>query len=110
MTKFLVFYLDLIALVFSLAGVLIVTLAGSLAFFRYLLSQFKEVKTEKNTGYNLIRQRFGEKILLSLEFFVGADLIKTIATPSFIEIGKLAAIVGIRTLFAYFLSKEIESS
>lgn len=98
-------YLDALALFFSLLGVVIVLTGGVLAFAAYIRIELKKAKKE---DYNIVRQQFGRQILLSLEFFVGADLIKTIATPDFIQIGELAAIVGIRVVFSYFLNKEIE--
>lgn len=100
-------YLDALALFFSLLGVLIVIIGGVLAFYRYLKLGFSRKKSDSE-DFNIIRRQFGKQILLSLEFFIGADLIKTIATPNFTQIGQLAAIVGIRTVFSYFLNKEIE--
>ena len=52
--------------------------------------------------------RFAGWILLSLEFALGADIIRTAIAPSWDDIGKLAAIAGIRTALSWFLEKDIE--
>jgi uncharacterized membrane protein len=92
-----------LALVFSMLGVVIVIIAGITAFYQYLKLKFPK-KTE--IDFNLIRKNFVEQILLSLEFFVGADLMRTIAAPTLNEIGILAAIVGIRIAFQFSLIRE----
>lgn len=54
--------------------------------------------------------RFATWILLSLEFALGADIIRTAIAPSWDAIGQLAAIAAIRTALNYFLSKDIEKA
>ena len=46
-------------------------------------------------------------LVLGLEFQLAADVLRTAISPSFDEIGKLAAIAAIRTLLNYFLNREI---
>jgi uncharacterized membrane protein len=52
--------------------------------------------------------RFAGWILLSLEFALGADIIRTAIAPTWDDIGKLAAIAAIRTALSWFLEKDIE--
>ena len=52
--------------------------------------------------------RFAAWILLSLEFALGADIIRTAIAPSWDDIGKLAAIASIRTGLSWFLERDIE--
>lgn len=52
--------------------------------------------------------RFAGWILLSLEFALGADIIRTAVAPTWDDIGKLAAIAAIRTALSWFLEKDIE--
>ena len=63
------------------------------------------LKREKN--YNDIRLDFTSKIVLGLEFFIAADLIKSILEPTFSQLIVLAIIVAIRTVVGYSLSHEI---
>jgi uncharacterized membrane protein len=56
-----------------------------------------------------LRLNFGTWLALALEFQLGADILSTTITPSFIALGQLAAIAVIRTFLNYFLNKELES-
>jgi uncharacterized membrane protein len=56
------------------------------------------------------RKHLGHSLSLSLEFLIGADILKTAISPSWQDIGQLAAIVGIRTVLNYFLMKEIKET
>ena len=55
-----------------------------------------------------IRLFLGRYLALGLEFQIGADILGTAVAPTFAEVEILAAIVVIRTVLNYFLSKEIE--
>ena len=55
-----------------------------------------------------IWQRFGVWLLLGLEFELAADIIRTVVSPTWRDIGELAAIAGIRTFLNYFLEKDVE--
>lgn len=51
---------------------------------------------------------FAVWILLALEFALGADIIRSAISPTWDEIGKLAAIASIRTVLNWFLAKDLE--
>ena len=55
-----------------------------------------------------IRERLGAHLLLGLDIFIGADIIKSVVTPSWENIAMLAAIVLIRIVMSYFLEREME--
>src|SRR5262245_1432353 len=52
--------------------------------------------------------RFGVWLLLSLEFELGADIIRTAISPSWTQIGQLGAIAVIRTFLNHFLEQDLE--
>jgi uncharacterized membrane protein len=52
--------------------------------------------------------RFAMWLLLGLEFELGADIVRTAISPTWTDIGQLAAIGTIRTLLNYFLEKDLE--
>ncbi len=52
--------------------------------------------------------RFASWILLSLEFALAADIVRTAIAPTWEDIGKLGAIAVIRTALNYFLERDIE--
>ena len=54
--------------------------------------------------------RFASWIIIGLEFTLGADIIRTAIAPSWDDIGKLAAIAGIRTALNFFLERDIEEA
>ena len=53
--------------------------------------------------------RFGVWLLLGLEFELAADIIRTAISPSWNDIGQLAAIATIRTVLNHFLEKDLET-
>ena len=62
-----------------------------------------------NVTRRLIWMRFAQWIILALEFALGADIIRTAITPSWDDVGKLAAIATIRTGLSFFLERDIEA-
>ncbi|MES1198648.1 MAG: DUF1622 domain-containing protein [Pseudomonadota bacterium] len=48
-------------------------------------------------------------ILLALEFALAADIVRTSISPSWEDVGKLAAIAAIRTLLSVFLDRDIDT-
>ena len=53
-------------------------------------------------------RRFGMWLLLSLEFELAADIVRSAIAPSWTDIGQLAAIAAIRTFLNFFLESDIE--
>jgi uncharacterized membrane protein len=51
---------------------------------------------------------FGVWLLLGLEFELAADIVRTAVSPTWTDIGQLAAIGIIRTFLNYFLEKDLE--
>ena len=85
-------------------GAIVIGIGVLLAIYQ-LFAHFKD---EQSSNFNRVRLTLGKYLALALEFQVGADILSTAIAPSWEQIGKLAAIVGIRTLLNYFLTKELE--
>jgi len=51
---------------------------------------------------------FAVWIVLALEFALGADIVRTAISPSWNDIGQLAAIAVIRTGLNFFLERDLE--
>ncbi|GAA5185468.1 DUF1622 domain-containing protein [Rugosimonospora acidiphila] len=65
--------------------------------------------TGGHEAYRALRQLFGAVLLLGLEFFVAADLIRTVAvSPSLRNVAVLGLIVVIRTFLSFSLQVEID--
>jgi uncharacterized membrane protein len=55
-------------------------------------------------------RRLGLWLLLGLEFELAADIIRSVISPSWRDIGQLGAIAVIRTFLNYFLEKDLENA
>jgi uncharacterized membrane protein len=95
--------LDAIALLFQLVGVIALVTGTVLALYRFFVS----FKQRSRISIDQIRLYIGQSIVLSLELFVAGDIIKTIVTPDYYDIGILAILVIIRTIITYFLNQEL---
>jgi len=63
---------------------------------------------QTHQGITLIRWRFGRWLSLGLDFLIASDILRTGVSPSWSEIGQLAAIVAIRILITFTLGKETD--
>jgi len=91
-----------ISLFFSIFGAIIIVYGG----LRAIISILKVEVLKKSSNYNTIRADFTSKIVIALEFFIAADLIRTVIQPTLDEVIILAVIVAIRTVVGYTLDKE----
>ncbi|OPX60110.1 MAG: hypothetical protein A4E25_00749 [Methanobacterium sp. PtaB.Bin024] len=91
---------------YSLAvfGAILVFYGGIRAVIEILA---KEI-LRKSYQYHDIRLDFTTKIVLGLEFFIAADLIKSILQPTLTDLIVLAVIVAIRTVVGYSLNAELK--
>jgi uncharacterized membrane protein len=55
-------------------------------------------------------RRFGMWLVLGLEFELAADIIETVVSPTWVDLGMLAAIAAVRTFLNYFLEKDLEDA
>jgi uncharacterized membrane protein len=56
----------------------------------------------------IIWRRYGMWLLLGLEFELAADIIGSVVSPTWADLGQLGAIAGIRTFLNYFLERDLE--
>src|SRR5712691_3624203 len=82
-------------------GVVIVAIAVVLATVRFVNGLVARRRTLPSDS---VRLALGRSLALSLEFLLGADILRTAVEPSWDEIGRLAAIA---TALNYFLQREI---
>jgi uncharacterized membrane protein len=93
-----------VATVVEVVAVAIVVVAALLAGMRCAAAL---VRRSQSFPPEDLRLGLGRSLALSLEFLLGADILRTAIEPSWEEIGRLAAIVAIRTALNYFLQREI---
>lgn len=84
-------------------GVLIIVTGIAWSTYRQLRQPISEQDS------NVYKIRIGRSLLLGLEVFVAADIIKTVAHElTFLSLGLLAGLVLVRTFLSWTLSLEIE--
>lgn len=88
------------------AGLLIIVVGALVAFGRFLYVVARDRDTSSFAGLRLDFARF---LTMGLEFQLAADLLKTAITPTFVQIGHLAAIAALRTVLNFFLEREIRA-
>ena len=84
-----------IATLVEAVGIVIVAVAVALAAARYLTGLARRVHPFPPEG---LRLGLGRSLELSLEFLLGADILRTAVEPSWDEIGRLAGIAAIEAL------------
>jgi len=109
MSELAISIIDWIALGVGIAGVLIVIWGILLAFVEIVRLEFMRTRKAfvcKKREY--VRHHLGQYLLLGLEFLIAADIIHTVFKPTVQSLIILGAIVGIRTVISYFLTKELQ--
>lgn len=92
--------------VFSEAVAVLIIISGMLG----ALGVYLKRSIIRKTGYHAAvhgRHHLGHSLSLALEFLIGADILKTAISPTWQDIGQLGAIVGIRTILNFFLTREL---
>jgi uncharacterized membrane protein len=96
------------SLLVEAAAVLIVSFGSLEAFAR--LVRLAATPGATHGARKAIWRRFGVWLLLGLEFELAADIIGSVVSPTWQDIGELGAIAVIRTFLNYFLEKDLEHS
>ena len=100
-------YVDLIAKILELVGVVIII--GGIALSSWIFLREGLGPAHWRDAYVRFRSNLGRGILLGLELLVGADIIATITAPlTFQSVALLGGVVLIRTFLSFSLETEIE--
>lgn len=100
--------LQIVVLAISMLGALIVIWGVVEAVIAFFLTKREKAKKDQISESEGIRQRLGAHLLLGIEIFIAADIISSVASPSWDKVGILGAIVAIRTVLSYFLRMELK--
>ncbi|MDD1718822.1 MAG: DUF1622 domain-containing protein [Methanoregulaceae archaeon] len=87
---------------FSGVGAILIIYGG----IRAIIDLLRREVLSSDLKYDRIRLQFTGKIIFGLEFFIAADIIGTLIAPGVQEILILGAVVLIRVVLGYFLSRE----
>ncbi len=102
--EYLITAVDYLRLVVEAIGAAVVGFGVLATAVRFLLT-LVGITNYSNTE---IRLFLGRYLALGLEFQIGADILSTAVAPTLDDVLLLGAIVVIRTVLNYFLSKELE--
>jgi uncharacterized membrane protein len=94
------------ASVIEAIAVLVVTYGAMEAFGRLLVLGSKPPIVF--AARKAVWRRFGTWLLLGLEFELAADIIHSVISPTWADIGELASIAVIRMFLNYFLERDLE--
>ena len=96
---------DLVVNVCQILAMIVILMGVSKALVIYL----KDIMLAEKSYAALQESRLevGHAFSLGLAFLIGASILKTIIAPTWDDIGKLAAIIAIRTALNYFLLKDV---
>jgi uncharacterized membrane protein len=89
--------------------IVVITLAHLVQILLSILRRKHEERQRRREHVSQIVRNMLRGMLISLDFLVAADLLRTILVPSLNDLASLAFIVAIRILLSWSLSKEIES-
>jgi len=96
-----------VSFTFNMIGASVTVWGALISLFEFLK---KEILNRKETIQlnEAIRIKLGSYLVLAIEFFIAGDIVKTIITPTWQSLGMLGAIVVIRTILSYFLTKDLK--
>ncbi|GHU38900.1 membrane protein [Bacilli bacterium] len=97
---------ELLILAMSTVAVLVLICGVVKATVKFVKNEVSHA--DKASVLRIIKNELGAYVLFSLEILIAADIVESIIKPTFEDIGKLAALVVIRTVISYFLGKEID--
>jgi uncharacterized membrane protein len=95
-------------LLIEAAAVIVVAFGAAEAFIGLVRVVLRPPST--HGGRKAVWRRFGGWLLLGLEFALAADIIASVVSPTWQDIGQLGAIAVIRTFLNYFLEKDLENA
>lgn len=86
-------------------GTLVIAIGLAVAL-RGLVAHWLEKRSDE---FNPVRLAFARYLTMALEFQLAADILSTAVSPSWDQLGKLAAVAFIRTALNHFLMREIHA-
>ena len=101
--------INAISFVLNVIGSLIILFGIAVSLIEFLRKEVFERERAVQLNEN-IRLKLGSYLVLGLEFFIAGDIVKTIITPTWESLGMLGAIVVIRTILSYFLTKDLRKA
>ncbi|MEO9169810.1 MAG: DUF1622 domain-containing protein, partial [Candidatus Baltobacteraceae bacterium] len=99
-----------IAVLINGAATLIITLATLEAVVRSIRTYVWAPPGSRSQNLQPTRWRLGHWLALALEFLIASDIIRTAVRPTWVDIGQLGAIVALRMIISYTLTRDVEEA
>lgn len=93
-----------IELIASFISILLIAAGVVVASYKVL----QTIRKPDLLHYNKARLAFSRYLVLALEFLLAADIVRTVAKPSWTDLGILAVVAAIRTFLNFFLQREMK--
>lgn len=91
------------------AATLVLLALGALMAVINLIAGFA-ARRPPNEVSLAVWQGLSRWVMVGLEFLLASDLVSTVVSPSWDELGRLGAIAAIRTLLGFFLGRDLEAA
>lgn len=95
-----------IAVGLEYAGVAIIVYGAIVSLALLVKAEYRNTM-QAGTNQYTFKQQFTSRILTGLEFFIAADVIKTIFSPTLESLTLVAVTVGIRAALTFLLNREL---
>jgi uncharacterized membrane protein len=99
-------FLQYLTIVIDIAAGMVIAISIIRGFIMFLRT-IRRSPLEQSKHEPSIKRYIGNGLILALDIEVGADIIRTILTPSTPELLALAVVVGIRIALSWSLSRDI---
>lgn len=83
-------------------GIMIIMYGAAMGVWMFAVQIIKKDRT-----VSAIRIELGQYLTLGLEFLIGKDIIESLVDPSWDDLGKLGAIIILRSILTLFLEREL---
>jgi uncharacterized membrane protein len=101
LTEYIAGFSQILAMIVIVIGMI----KASWSFFKDTLFQKESLEAIIET-----RLELGHSFSLGLGFLIGSSILKTVVAPTWEDIAKLSAIIAIRTLLNFFLTRDTVTS
>jgi len=101
--------INVLSFVLNIVGSSIILYGAAIALIEFFKKEIfaRQDATQLN---ETMRIKLGSYLVFGLEFFIAGDIVKTIITPTWESLGMLGAIVVIRTILSYFLTRDLKKA
>lgn len=111
-TKKMSLILQLATNIISLLGAAVIIYAASKSLYEYICIEIfcnkkhSKKKSKHTHTFTSIRHSLNKNFIFGLEILIASDIVRTIITPSYRELGFLSIIVIIRTVLHFSIIKD----